>query len=413
MKKTKLIIFLFCLLVIVGCSEKNNDDEESQKNESPIEESVNDSNKEEIKDKEQTSEESDNNEESVNNTVVENTTEEKVVKEESNTENKSNINQKDNSNSTQNNKNKKDNSNSNSAQNNKDNKKDNSTKDKSKDDQSKNDKNDVNQKEKNKKSENNNDNSKNKTDNSKNYKYDYGVFIGYDGKLSALSDYKTIVIDAQYVTKKEITSFKKQGHTVYTYINVGSIENFRPYYDEYKSLSLGVYEHWEDENWVDVSSKKWQNFILNKLAPELVNKGVDGFFVDNTDVYYVYPKKEIMNGLAKILKGLKGKGKKVVINGGDSFLDAYTSKGGKWSDVITGINQESVFSSIEWDTNTFGKASKEDHEYFKDYLEKYGSLGAEIYLLEYTTDKNLIKQIKKYSIEKGFHYYISDSLALD
>ncbi len=44
------------------------------------------------------------------------------------------------------------------------------------------------------------------------------------------------------------------------------MENYRPYYDDYRDLCLGTYENWPDESWVDVSSEKWQTFIIYELA---------------------------------------------------------------------------------------------------------------------------------------------------
>ena len=46
-----------------------------------------------------------------------------------------------------------------------------------------------------------------------------------------------------------------------TYLNIGSIENFREYYTTYAELAIGEYEHWEEEQWVDVANPDWQKFI--------------------------------------------------------------------------------------------------------------------------------------------------------
>jgi len=242
--------------------------------------------------------------------------------------------------------------------------------------------------------------------------YEYGVFIGYDGKLEDLAAYDTVVIDAQYYDADEINAFRKEGHTVYSYINIGSLEDFRDYYDRYKALALGAYEHWEEEVWIDVEDESWRAFVIDELAPSLIDKGIDGFFVDNCDVYYQYPTEDVLEGVADILSGLKELSDTVIINGGDVFLDAYCDKGGNWKDLISGINQESVFSKILWDEEEFSKASDEDTEYFCDYLERYASQGAEIYLLEYTKDEELKGMIRSYCDKHGFHCYISDSLEL-
>ena len=245
------------------------------------------------------------------------------------------------------------------------------------------------------------------------FRYPYGVFLSICENLEQFADYEIVVIDAQYFPKDEIDAFRSKGHKVFSYINIGSLEDFRDYYEEYKDLSLGAYEHWEEEVWVDVSQQRWQDLILKDIAPGLLEKDIDGFFVDNCDVYYVHPKEEILDGLAVIMKGLVHTGKKVIINGGDTFLDAYCEQMGKWDEVITGISQESVFSSILWDENKFGTAEEEDHEYFVSYVNRYGSQGAEIFLLEYTVDEALIKEIDRFCEENGYVYYVSDSIELD
>ena len=240
----------------------------------------------------------------------------------------------------------------------------------------------------------------------------YGVFLGVNDDLDSLSDYETVVIDAQFFEAEEIGEFREKGHKVFSYINIGSLEDFRDYYDEYADLALGEYEHWDEEVWIDVSDTRWQTFITDELVPLLEGKGIDGFFVDNCDVYYNYPTPEILNGLTVMMSAMVNTGLDVIINGGDCYLDAYCAAGGSWDEVIKGINQETVFSKINWDDESFGRADAEDHLYFKDYIERYDALGADIYLLEYTTDEKLIKEINRYCVQKGYYYYISDSIEL-
>ena len=64
-----------------------------------------------------------------------------------------------------------------------------------------------------------------------------------------------------------------------TYLNIGSIENFREYYTTYAEVAIGEYEHWEEEEWVDAANPDWQKFI-GQLSQELNEKGVDGFFIN-------------------------------------------------------------------------------------------------------------------------------------
>lgn len=242
---------------------------------------------------------------------------------------------------------------------------------------------------------------------------DYGVFLSLDASdMDRITEYQTVVIDAQYFSKKDIAYLKKQGCTVYSYINIGAIENFREYYDEYSNLALGDYENWEEEKWVDVSSTVWQNFLVS-LEEELLDKSIDGFFVDNCDVYYVYHTDDVFEGLTTILEHLMEYGKPVIINGGDTYVMEYETREGSIQRIMTGVNQECVFSRINFKKDSFSAQKKTDREYFQDYIETCDRQGCDVYLIEYTTDCKLRRKIKKYCKKNRFHYYISDSIELD
>lgn len=76
----------------------------------------------------------------------------------------------------------------------------------------------------------------------------YGVFLNLNKRnIQKLYRYKAVVIDAQFFSKKEIHKLKNHKIKVYSYINIGSLENFRPYYNEFKHLALGHYENWDEE----------------------------------------------------------------------------------------------------------------------------------------------------------------------
>lgn len=242
----------------------------------------------------------------------------------------------------------------------------------------------------------------------------YGVFLSEKITPSDIRGYGTIVIDAQEYTYEEIQAFRAEEMRVYSYLNVGSLENFRDYYDEYKDLCLGKYEHWDDEQWIDVTSERWQAFILEELAPSIVEKGCDGFFVDNCDVYYQYPTEEVLRALGTIMEGLVDTKLEVIMNGGDAFIDAYTTTIGPWTNVISGINQETVFTKIDWDTGTFRARNSSDNEFlfYTEYIERYAEQGVYIYLIEYTQNAGVQNEVIDYCREHNFMYLLSPTLEL-
>lgn len=273
----------------------------------------------------------------------------------------------------------------------------------------------------------------------------YGVVIGFvpkstdiltSSELSTLN-YKEIVIDAEYFTSQQIEQLHENGQKVYSYINVGSLENFRDYYDEFSDITLGEYENWDEESWIDVSQSSWQKYVVEDIAKALATKGIDGFFVDNLDVYCIYETEEIYDGLCDILKGLAKYNLSVIVNGGDMFVTRYIEDNGTASDIITGVNQESVFANMEFtdstgdsemsatvanDSDEFVYDSQKYREtiqdtdttnYYKEYLNKCKKDGLLVYLLEYTTDESLIKTIHDYCTQNDFKYFISSSLKLE
>jgi len=243
--------------------------------------------------------------------------------------------------------------------------------------------------------------------------YDYGVYIGAAPENLAKKDLpEIIVVDAQYYSKDDINELKDNGCIVYTYLNIGSIEAFRDYYTSYEDITLDTYENWEDEKWVDVSQDKWQDFISEK-ADELLDKGVDGFFVDNCDVYYQYPTEDIFQGVTLILEDLNSKDTYVMVNGGDAFVTEYYNRNNTLDKILDGVNQESVYTYIDWENDSFDINSYSDREFFTNYLELVLDAGKDAYDLEYATDSDIAKDALKYARKHKFKIYVSDSLELN
>ena len=250
------------------------------------------------------------------------------------------------------------------------------------------------------------------TKNPSSIKYHYGVFLSCEPKdSSAMRAYQEIVIDAQYFSSDDIKYLKGYGSRVYSYINVGALENFRDYYDTYKDITLGDYENWDEERWVDVSKPNWQSFISD-LAKDILSKDIDGLFVDNIDVYYNYKTEAIFDGVTSILKDLKKQDTYVIINGGDTYVSEYIDRYHSLDGVMDAVNQETIFSKINWDTNTFLKNDEEETKYFKEYVETVSSYKKDVYLLEYSKDKSIIETTKEYCKKNNFKYYVSETLEL-
>ena len=255
----------------------------------------------------------------------------------------------------------------------------------------------------------------------------YGVFIGMRGS-EALRDRRVLrtrvlVVDPAYFEEREIASLKESGHTVYGYLNMGSLEAFRPYYGRFRKFVLGRYENWDGEWWIDVSAAPWRDFVVSELAAGYVRKGIDGFFVDNCDVYHYRKARGIFDGLTEVLRRLSGYGLEVLINGGDEYATAALEEYGSIEGLFSGVNQETVFTRIDFDkvnfdklnfeTGAFGRSREEDRRYFLSYLERMEGAGARVRLLEYTRDADTAREIERFCGARGWECFISESVELD
>lgn len=248
----------------------------------------------------------------------------------------------------------------------------------------------------------------------------YGVFLGVDEDSyvaqaqdgdDPFAGYETIVIDATEYSAETLHSLQSSGHIVYSYLNIGSIETYRSYYGEFQDKVLGSYENWPDEYWMDVSDRDWQRLVGTTIPKQLVDKGIDGFFIDNCDVYYEYEKDEIFQGLRAIVHSIASYDLPVIINGGDTFVTGMIGQGEALP--FTGVNQECVLTTIEdYDQDIFGVQSQEEQKYFKSYLKHCSEAGLSVALLEYTDDENRMAEIRDYAKEQGYELYISDNVGL-
>ena len=257
---------------------------------------------------------------------------------------------------------------------------------------------------------------------------DYGVFLGISmssdtgeegltsddketDQLLFLAKYKTVILSPGSFTKKDLQYLHRAGTKSYAYINVGALEEYDPEYLRFKNLALAPYENWEDESWVDVSDTDWQNYITEKIAKEIAELGFDGFFLDNFDVYYLFPEEKIYRGLDAVLSGLQKYNMPIILNGGDSYVSRAIEENA--TDLLfQGVNQEDVFTAYHFDTNTSSLQDSDTRRYYQDYLEKAKNAGLSVFILEYKADKELSKEVSSYCKEKHFQWYNAPDIFL-
>ena len=247
---------------------------------------------------------------------------------------------------------------------------------------------------------------------------DYGAFLGRSGNnVDGFNKYKYVSVELDEFSHTNIERLSKKGVHFLAYLNVGSLESYRDYYDEYESLTFKDYDNWPDERWIDVTNISWQNNIVS-LAQRFKNDGAFGVYLDNVDVYSI-AKEEEMNyqafgeAIKSMIVRINALGLKVLVNGGGEYFDDMFDQNDNVFDSLWAYHQEEVFSLIgDYVHNVFTTQTIEDKNYYISIASKMHQIGKEVFLIEYTTDNLLKESIEDYCHTVEYHYYISSTVEL-
>lgn len=121
----------------------------------------------------------------------------------------------------------------------------------------------------------------------------YVIPIGktFEWRLDSLSNTfltnaDVVDIDAFSATPELVANLKAQGKTVIAYVSVGSIENYRPDFNNFPQSIIGKdYDGYPDEKWLDVRQIELLGPILQARFDMIKNKGFDGIEPDNMNGY--------------------------------------------------------------------------------------------------------------------------------
>src|SRR5687767_14982662 len=116
------------------------------------------------------------------------------------------------------------------------------------------------------------------------------------------------------------------GKKFYSYVCVGQIASDAPYFADVQAKGIKMLSHdaeW-DSYYPDLADPRWADYVVNVLAPIIVNKGFDGFFLDMVDstetMMEIDPLRAALHyqGMVNLITRLKGKypDKEILLNRG-------------------------------------------------------------------------------------------------
>lgn len=252
-------------------------------------------------------------------------------------------------------------------------------------------------------------------------KMNYIVMLTTKATPKKLGKAKTktfLVIQPQDYTNKQISDLRAAGYTLLGYLSAGSISDQRSYYKQLKPYRLSKLQDWPHQYYLDLRKPAVRDFIVYR-ARELKNRGFQGWWLDNLDVYEYHKSTEMYNGIITLLKRIRAidKNSYIMINGGSQFLDKLMDKDSSHKTItyIDGVTQEEVYSLIKSYSGKgkFGQQKKDMHSWYKSHMKRILRHKMQAFLLEYTTSASLKARIQKFcKTYKMTGYYISSDVNL-
>jgi hypothetical protein len=242
---------------------------------------------------------------------------------------------------------------------------------------------------------------------------------GEPEKLSARYDpFDLVVVDGEEASAGELAAIRSSGATVLAYLSVGTIEKWRGWYGQLKRFRLSAWRNWKDEWFADASRPGFRRAIADRIAPDLLAKGFDGLFLDNTDMVETRRHRPQRAGMARLIAMLDSlvydqAGLLFTQNGAPGMLRGFPRQ-----DVeplvghFDGWNREDVTWTYDFDRRRYVSNSNAAREDALEELEDVGDEGLTTTATDYVnlTNKGLAAECESVAnaVGEGALSYVAD-----
>ncbi|MBC7460628.1 MAG: endo alpha-1,4 polygalactosaminidase [Thermoleophilia bacterium] len=177
----------------------------------------------------------------------------------------------------------------------------------------------------------------------------FGIGDGMlDGNIAKrFAGYDLVIVDGDLVTAHQIAALHATGAVVLGYLDVGTIESGRPWYHDVEQYRMELWDDW-GEWYADVRQPGFQRVIAGKVAPQMLAKGFDGLFLDNTDMVEGHPAQR--GGMRRLVRLLA---RQVHSRDGVLFAQNGAESVAAIAPLLDGWNREDVTSTYDFDTHRY------------------------------------------------------------
>ncbi len=228
--------------------------------------------------------------------------------------------------------------------------------------------------------------------------------------LDLLAAYDRVVLEPENVNPKQIKYLQQQGVTVYAYLSIGEVAEYRSWFSDIKP-------QWKRSNnvdWnsavMDMTATGWHDYLLNNRMQQLWQQGYRGFFLDTMDSYQLFvttadDRTKQQQGMITLLKAMKKNypGSSLLFNRGFEILE-------QTANLADGLIAESLFSGWNPAKSEYKEVSPNDREWLLGKLKQaHDTYKLPVTVIDYLppTQRNQAKEIAKKISSAGFTPWVS------
>lgn len=210
----------------------------------------------------------------------------------------------------------------------------------------------------------------------------------------------------------DLDAAHRAGNQVLAYLSVGEVAFDAPYRAEVLARRLpfaGRNPVWNSDL-IDLADPRWAEFIVSQLAPAVVARGFDGFFLDTLDSVELAAGSDtarlaaLRAGLVGLIRQLRAAfpSKRIVINRGFPSFDDLR-------DSVDGVHVESLFESHDFTTKASRAVPAAETAALLAQLRRIAAAGRQVYVLDYTDPADAPRATAAADRIRahGFHAFVS------
>lgn len=235
--------------------------------------------------------------------------------------------------------------------------------------------------------------------------------------LKSMKKQDLAVIDSDGIPASTVRAAVDRGVFVYDYLNAGALERERSFYRQFADLRLAEYDGWPGEYWIDPTSDKWKQHLIEEARAKK-SKGAIGLYFDNGDILWMAKEgfreggsnmlrkapaaNEVYKSLLDVITTISQDLGMIIMPNGADMLVRQLFADGYGKALIRTINQEGCVYE------DFKRQPKKETDYRTAYMLWALRQGLYVRGIEYVRSASGIREAKKHYRKHGFQgLYIS------